>query len=197
MIVEKDIDTGMAPWKSCALRGGSKPTIWRWRERDGKQGVDGLLRDATRPRGKAPVSASKVREMLELTHSPPPGKATHWTLRATAAQVGLQGRQCYRPARQHGLVPHRFRSSKLSGDPAFAEILHYVVGLYASPPELAGNLSIDEESQIRALDQTRVPLPMKAGRTETRTQNCIRHGTTTLFAALDILDGTAIGQRYP
>jgi transposase len=176
--------------------GVSKPTIWRWQARFLEQGVNGLLRDATRPPGKAPVSKSKVREVLELTRSPPPGEATHWTLRAMAAQVGLAWSTVRLIWRKHGLVPHRFRTFKLSRDPAFAERVHDVVGLYVNPPEHAAVLSIDEKSQIQALGRTQNPLPMKAGQPETRTHDYKRNGTTTLFAALNILDGTVIGQHY-
>ena len=176
--------------------GVSKPTIWRWQARYAQQGVDGLLRDATRPPGKAPVPASKVREVVELTHAPPPGEATHWTLRAMAEQVGLAWSTVRLIWRKHGLVPHRVRTFKLSRDPAFADKLHDVVGLYVNPPEHAVVLSIDEKPQIQALDRTQVPLPMKTGRPEARTHDYIRHGTTTLFAALNILDGTVIGQHY-
>ena len=140
-----------------------------------------MLRDATRPLGKAPVPASKVREVVELTHAPPPGEATHWTLRAMAEQVGLAWSTVRLIWRKHGLVPHRVRTFKLSRDPAFADKLHDVVVIYVNPPEHAVVLSIDEKSQIQALDRTQVPLPMKTGRPEARTHDYIRHGTTTLF----------------
>ena len=180
--------------------GVSKPTIWRWQARYTQQGVDGLLRDATRPPGKAPVPTSKVRKVVELTHSPPPWEATHWTLCVMAEQVGLAWSTLRLIWRKHGLVPHRVRTFKLSRDPAFADKLHDVVGRYVNHPEHAVFLSIDEseprERQIQALDRTQVPSPMKPDRPETRTRDYIRHGTTTLFATLNILDGMVIGQHY-
>lgn len=159
------------------------------------EGVDGLLRDKTRPPGKLPVAADRTAEVVRLTLAPPPHEATHWTLRAMAKVVGLAASTVQGIWKVHGLAPHRWRQFKLSKDPAFAEKLHKVVGLYVAPPAHAVVLSIDEKSQIQALDRTQPGLPMKKGRGATMTHDYKRHGTTTLFAALNVLDGTVTGRN--
>jgi hypothetical protein len=160
------------------------------------QGVDGLLQDKTRPPGKRPVAADRTAEVVRLTQTPPPPhEATHWTLRAMAKAVGLAASTVQGIWKAHGLAPHRWRQFKLSKDPAFAEKLHKVVGLYVAPPAHAMVLSIDEKSQIQALDRTQPGLPMKKGRGATMTHDYKRHGTTTLFAALNVLDGTVVGRN--
>ena len=174
--------------------GKSKNCVWRWQRRYLLEGVDGLLHDATRPPGRAPIPDPKVREVVALTMAPPDGEATHWTLRAMAARVGLAFSTVRLIWQQHGLAPHRLRLFKLSTDPAFVDKLRDVVGLYVNPPEHAVVLSVDEKSQIQALGRTQAPLAMKEGRPQTRTHDYQRHGTTPLFAALNILDGTMIGQ---
>ena len=174
--------------------GKSKACVWRWQRRYMLEGVDGLLHDATRPPGRAKVSEAKVREVIDLTNSPPDGEATHWTLRAMAARVGVAFSTVRAIWQKHGLVPHRLRVFKLSTDPAFVDKLRDIVGLYVNPPEHAVVLSVDEKSQIQALGRTQTPLPMKQGRPETRTHDYERNGTTTLFAALNVLDGTVVGQ---
>ena len=158
-------------------------------------GVDGLLRDKTRPPGKAPIDAARVGEVVRRTLAPPPHEATHWTARAMAEACGLAVSTVQNIWKAHGLAPHRWRSFKLSTDPAFAEKLHDIVGLYVDPPAHAVVLSVDEKSQIQALDRTQPGLPMKKGRLGTMTHDYKRHGTTTLFAALNVLDGTVIGQN--
>jgi transposase len=178
-----------------AATGKSKTCIWRWQERFMMEGVDGLLRDKTRPPGKPPVAADRTAEVVRLTLAPPPHEATHWTLRAMAKVVGLAASTVQGIWKAHGLAPHRWRQFKLSKDPAFAEKLHKVVGLYVAPPAHAVVLSIDEKSQIQALDRTQPGLPMKKGRGATMTHDYKRHGTTTLFAALNVLDGTVRGQN--
>jgi transposase len=177
------------------LTGKSKTTVWRWQERFAEAGVDGLLADRTRPPGKAPVADERVAELVRLTHEPPPHEATHWTARAMAKAVGLGVATVQKIWKAHGLAPHRWRAFKLSRDPAFAEKLHDIVGLYVSPPAHAVVLSVDEKSQIQALDRTQPGLPMKKGRGATMTHDYKRHGTTTLFAALDVLDGTVFGRN--
>jgi transposase len=124
----------------------------------------------------------------------PSGETTHWTGRAMAAASGISLRSVQRIWAAHGLRPHRVRRFKLSQDPAFAAKLRDVVGLYLAPPAHSLVLSVDEKSQIQALDRTQPGLPMKRGRAGTMTHDYIRHGTTTLFAALNVLDGTVIGQ---
>jgi transposase len=175
--------------------GKSKTTVWRWQERFMCEGVDGLLRDKTRLPGTAPVEAAVVKRIVELTQAPPPHEATHWTLRAMARVVGVAASTVHQIWRAHGFAPHRWRQFKLSKDPAFIKKLHNIVGLYISPPAHAVVLSIDEKSQIQALDRTQPGLPLKKGRAATMTHDYKRNGTTTLFAALDVLDGTILGRN--
>ncbi len=183
--------------------GKSKTCVWRWQERFMREGVDGLLRDKTRPPGKAPIAPEQVAEIVRLTHTPPPGEATHWTLRAMAKVAGVAASTVRTIWQAHGLAPHRWRRFKLSNDPAFADKLTDIVGLYVAPPAHAVVLSIDEKTQIQALDRTQPGLPLKKGRCATMTHDYKRHGTTTLFAALNVLDslprtrsgGTIVGQH--
>ena len=173
----------------------SKTTVWRWQERFMEEGVDGLLHDKTRPPGKAPVAPERVAEIVRLTQTPPPHEATHWTLRAMATFAGVAASTVQTIWKAHGLAPHRWRAFKLSNDPAFVEKLEDIVGLYVAPPAHAVVLSLDEKSQIQALDRTQPGLPMKKGRGATMTHDYKRNGTTTLFAALNVLDGTVFGQN--
>jgi transposase len=131
---------------------------------------------------------------VTLTLGDPPGETTHWTGRAMAAASGVSLRSVQRIWAAHGLQPHRVRRFKLSTDPAFAAKLRDVVGLYLDPPAHSLVLSVDEKSQIQALDRTQPGLPLKKGRAGTMTHDYLRHGTTTLFAALNVLDGSVIGQ---
>lgn len=172
----------------------SRPAVWRWQQRYAEEGVDGLLRDKTRPPGKQRLPASTVAKVLALTCAEPPYEATHWTGRAMAAAVGVSLRAVQRIWQTHRLQPHRIRTFKRSNDPAFAEKVEDIVGLYMHPPTHALVLSIDEKSQIQALDRTQPGLPLKPGKCGTMTHDYKRHGTTTLFAALDILDGSVLGR---
>ena len=174
--------------------GLSKPVVWRWQERFMREGVDGLVRDKTRKPGKAPTPAATVQRVVDLTTSDPPGETTHWTVRMMAKTVGIGASTVQRIWKAHGLQPHRIRRFKLSKDPRFIEKLWDVVGLYVDPPAHAVVLSVDEKSQIQALDRTQPGLPMKKGRAGTMTHDYKRHGTTTLFAALDVLEGTVLGR---
>jgi transposase len=173
--------------------GCAKATVWRWQERFAGEGVDGLLRDKSRPPGKAPLPRAVVEKVVELTLGEPPGEATHWTGRAMAAAAGISLRSVQRIWAAHGLQPHRVKRFKLSKDPEFAAKLQDIVGLYVDPPAHAVVLSVDEKSQIQALDRTQPGLPIKRGRAGTMTFDYKRNGTTTLFAAVDVLDGTVIG----
>jgi transposase len=177
-----------------AASGKSKPTIWRWQERYMHDGADGLFRDA--PRGKAftPLAPEQVAAVVERTLHEKPPNATQWTLRSMAKASGLAPSTVHHIWREHGLKPHRVESFKLSNDPRFVEKVRDIVGLYVNPPEHALVLSLDEKSQIQALDRTQPGLPMKKGRCGTMTHDYKRHGTTTLFAALDVGAGTVIGQ---
>ena len=175
--------------------GKSKPVVWRWQARFMAEGVDGLTRDKTRKPGKQPLPATVVQRVVDLTLGPPPGDATHWTGRMLAKAAGVSLRSVQRILEAHRLAPHRVRTFKLSTDPKFAAKLKDIVGLYVDPPAHAVVLSVDEKSQIQALDRTQPGLPMKPGRAGTMTHDYKRHGTTTLFAALNILDGTVIGRN--
>jgi len=175
--------------------GKSKPCVWRWQERFMTDGVDGLLHDKTRPPGKAPIPETTVAELIEKTLHETPPEATHWTVRDMAKAMGIAASTVQKIWRAHGLAPHRFRHFKLSNDIAFVDKLQDVVGLYINPPAHAVVLSMDEKSQIQALDRTQPSLPMKPGRLGTLTHDYKRNGTTTLFAALNVLDGTVIGRN--
>ena len=180
-----------------ARLGTTRPTVLLWRGRFAKQGVAGLLRDAPRPGRRKAVSPQVVKRVVEATlHSTPPA-ATHWTTRTMAVAQGLSHMSVQRIWKQHGLQPHRLETFKLSRDRHFVEKLRDVVGLYLNPPARALVLSVDEKSQIQALDRTQPGLPMKRGRCGTRTHDYKRNGTTTLYAALSMLDGTVIGQCLP
>jgi transposase len=174
--------------------GVSRPSVWRWQQRFAEAGVDGLLRDKTRKPGKPPIAPATVARVVALTCGAPPGEATHWTGRAMAKAAGISLRSVQRIWQAHRLQPHRVRSFKRSRDPKFAEKLVDIVGLYVAPPAQAVVLSIDEKSQIQALDRTQPGLPLKPGRCGTMTHDYIRHGTTTLFAALDVLTGRVFGR---
>jgi len=177
--------------------GTTTPTITRWRNRYGTDGVSGLLKDRSRPGRKRRIQEAKVCEVIERTLQEKPSHATHWSTRSLAAVVGLSPASIQRIWKAHGLKPHRVRTFKLSRDPHFVEKLRDIVGLYLNPPEHALVLSVDEKSQIQALDRTQPGLPMKPGRAGTMTHDYKRNGTTTLFAAMNILDGKVIGQCLP
>ena len=158
------------------------------------EGVEGLLRDKTRPPGRAPLGQPIIDRVIALSGGDPPGETTHWTAAAMAKAAGISVRSVQRIWQAHGLQPHRVRQFKLSNDPKFVDKLRDIVGLYVDPPAHAVVLSIDEKSQIQALDRTQPGLPMKKGRAGTMTHDYKRNGTTTLFAALDVLDGSIIGR---
>jgi transposase len=183
------------PVQAVATRlGVSRPMVWRWQQRFAEQGVGGLLRDKTRKPGKPPIAAEVVARVVALTCADPPHQATHWTGRAMARAVGISLTSVQRIWTAHKLQPHRVRTFKRSRDPDFAAKLNDIVGLYMDPPTQAVVLSIDEKSQIQALDRTQPGLPIKPGRCGTMTHDYKRHGTTTLFAALNVLDGSVIGR---
>ena len=175
--------------------GTSKTCVWRWQERFMQEGVEGLLRDKTRPSRIRPLAATVIEQVVARTLEDPPGETTHWTALMMATEVGISVSSVQRIWRAHGLQPHRVRQFKLSNDPKFVEKLRDVVGLYVSPPAHAIVLSFDEKSQIQALDRSQPGLPLKKGRAGTMTHDYKRNGTTTLFAALNVLDGTVIGRN--
>jgi transposase len=173
----------------------SKTCVWRWQERFMQEGVEGLLRDKTRPSRIRPLAATVIERVVARTLEDPPGETTHRTALMMATEVGISVSSVQRIWRAHGLQPHRVRQFKLSNDPKFVEKLRDVVGLYVSPPAHAIVLSFDEKSQIQALDRSQPGLPLKKGRAGTMTHDYKRNGTTTLFAALNVLDGTVIGRN--
>jgi len=163
-----------------------------WRSRFIELGVDGLLKDAPRSGRKPTISAEKIAQVIATTTQSKPVTATHWSRSTMAREAGISDSSVGRIWRAHGLKPHRVESFKISNDPEFAEKLEDIVGLYLNPPEHALVLSVDEKSQIQALDRTQPGLPMKKGRGQTMTHDYKRNGTTTLFAALN----TATGEVY-
>ncbi len=175
--------------------GKSKTCVWRWQERFMREGVAGLLRDKTRRPRIAPLGDAVAERVVALTRADPPGETTHWTGAMMAKAAGISVSSIQRIWRAHGLQPHRVRQFKLSNDSQFIDKLRDVVGLYVDPPAHAIVLSVDEKSQIQALDRTQPGLPLKKGRAGTMTHDYKRHGTTTLFAALNVLDGTVIGRN--
>jgi transposase len=173
--------------------GVRRQAVARWRGRFLESGIDGIARDAPRGgRKRAARTDAKVRAIVQRTTQTAPPNATHWSTRTMAAAEGVSEATVRRVWREHGLKPHRVKSFKLSNDKRFAEKLDDIVGLYLSPPEHAIVLSCDEKSQIQALDRTQPSLPLKTGRVATMTHDYVRHGTTTLFAALSTIDGTVI-----
>jgi transposase len=167
-------------------------TAARWRARFLDGGLAALERDAPRPGRPRTITARQVRAVVRKTTQETPPQATHWSTRTMAAAMGLSEKSIRRIWRQHGLKPHLTRTFKLSRDPAFAEKVEAIVGLYLNPPEHALVLCVDEKSQIQALDRTQPGLPLKRGRCGTMTHDDKRHGTATLFAALNTLDGSVI-----
>ena len=172
--------------------GTSKTCVWRWQERFADEGFEGLARDKTRPSHVKPLADEIVARVVALTLDPPPGETTHWTGALMAKASGVSVSSVQRIWRRHGLQPHRMRQFKLSNDPKFIEKLRDVVGLYVDPPAHAIVLSLDEKSQIQALDRTQPGLPLKKGRCGTMTHDYKRNGTATLFAAMSTLDGSVI-----
>jgi transposase len=175
----------------------SRPTVLLWRERFAAGGPDSLVDDAP-GRGRKPgISAAKIKQIIDATLQTKPQAATHWSARTMAAEQGVSPASVQRIWDAHGLEPHRTRKYKLSRDKQFVEKLTDVVGLYLNPPDKALVICVDEKSQIQALDRTQPGLPMKKGRCGTMTHDYKRHGTTTLFAAFNVLDGTVIGECMP
>jgi len=171
--------------------GVGRVQVSRWRERYAQLRLAGIERDL--PRG-APPAKVDVARLVELTTQTKPVAATHWSTRKMAAEIGVSAASVSRHWRANGLKPHVVRGFKVSRDPQFAEKLEDIVGLYMSPPEHALVLCCDEKSQVQALDRTQPGLPLKKGRAATMTHDYKRNGTTTLFAALNVLDGQVIGQ---
>src|SRR5271154_3630575 len=177
--------------------GVSRPTVILWRERFRADGPQALWEVKPGRGRKRTITAKKVKEIVRATTQTTPPGQTHWSCRSMARAQGVSPATVQRIWDAHGLKPHLVRTFKLSNDPLFTEKLTDVVGLYLNPPEKALVLCVDEKSQIQALDRTQASLPMKKGRAGTMTHDYKRHGTTTLFAALDVLTGTVIGECLP
>ena len=170
-------------------------TVGKWRSRFVAQRVDGLL-DEPRPGAPRKVSDAAVEKVVTMTLEAKPRGATHWSSRLLAKQAGLSHMTVSRIWRAFGLQPHRSETFKLSKDPLLVDKVRDIVGLYMSPPTNALVLCVDEKSQIQALDRTQPLLPMRPGQVERRTHDYQRHGTTSLFAALNILSGKVIGEMH-
>ena len=177
--------------------GVSKPTVQLWRQRFLALRLVGLQKDAPRP-GRIPqITPKKILAVVEATLHTTPSNATHWSTRSMAKAQGLSEATIRRIWKQHNLKPHLVKTFKLSRDKRFVENLYDVVGLYLNPPDKSLILCVDEKSQIQALDRTQPGLPMKKGRCGTMTHDYKRNGTTTLFAALSMLDGKVVGDCMP
>jgi transposase len=172
----------------------TRPTVGHWRSQFARLGISGIEKDATRPGRPRKDRLEVERRIIETTTQTKPRNATHWSTRTLAKHLGVDHVFVHRVWRAHGLQPHRVRHFKLSNDKCFAEKLLDVVGLYLNPPEHALVLSADEKSQIQALDRTQPGLPIKRGRCGTMTHDYKRYGTTTLFAAIDMLEGKVISE---
>ena len=168
-------------------------TVALWRDRFLKFGIQGLLKDAPRPGRTPSIAETTIAQVIEKTTQSVPANATHWSRSTMAREMGISDSTVGRIWRSHGLKPHRIDSFKVSNDPEFADKLEAIVGLYLNPPEHALVLSVDEKSQIQALDRTQPGLPMKKGRGVTMTHDYKRNGTTTLFAALNVASGEVYG----
>lgn len=169
-----------------------RATIGLWRGRFAKERIRGIAKDAPRPGRKRSIPATVVAQIVQKTTQETPPQATHWSVRTMAAAVGVSRSTVQRVWKANQLQPHRFKTFKVSNDPNFAEKVIDIVGLYLNPPEHALVLSCDEKSQIQALDRTQKSLPIYPGRLGTMTHDYKRNGTTTLFAALNVFDGTVI-----
>jgi transposase len=185
---------GKANRKIAQALGTSRPSVILWRQRFLEGGPEALTKDAPGRGRKPSIPAAKVQQIVEATLQTKPSAATQWSVRSMAAAQGLSPATVQRIWDAHGLQPHRTRTFKLSRDKRFVEKLTDVVGLYLNPPDRALVLCVDEKSQIQALNRTQPGLPMKKGRCGTMTHDYKRNGTTTLFAALNVLEGTVIGQ---
>lgn len=175
----------------------TRRTVGVWRRRFAEKGIAGIVKDAPRPGHRRSIGEEVTGEIVRKTTQETPAAATHWSTRSLAKEMGLSPSTIGRVWRRHGLKPHLARTFKLSRDPKFVEKLDDVVGLYLNPPEHALVFSVDEKSQIQALDRTQPGLPLVPGRCGTMTHDYKRHGTTTLFTALNTLDGTVIGTCMP
>ncbi len=178
-----------------ARTGIHEQTVGKWRRRFVEERLEGLY-DEPRPGRPRTITDDQVAAVIERTLKSTPADATHWSIRSMAKETGFSHSTIRRIWRAFGLQPHRAESFKLSSDPLFVEKVRDIVGLYLSPPNRALVLCVDEKSQIQALDREQPVLPMMPGVPERQTHNYIRHGTTSLFAALDVASGFVIGKCY-
>lgn len=174
----------------------TRPTVILWRNHFLKSGVAGLEHESPRKTSSQRTKDDLIKAIVDATLHTTPEDATHWSCRTLAQRFGVSHMTVARIWDSHGLQPHRVSNFKLSRDKQFVEKLTDVVGLYLNPPDKALILCVDEKSQIQALDRTQPGLPMKKGRCGTMTHDYVRHGTTTLFAALNVLDGKVIGSCF-
>jgi transposase len=185
---------GMLNEDIAAMLSISRPTVQLWRARFIAQGLNGITKDKTRPGRTPKITANKEKAIVNATLYTTPPNATHWSVRSMAKAQQVSRMTIHRIWQKHRLQPHRIENFKLSKDPHFLEKLHDVVGLYMNPPDKAIVFSMDEKSQIQALERSRPMLPLGPGIPAKQTHDYKRHGTTTLFAALNVLEGTLIGK---
>lgn len=176
--------------------GVSRNQVYLWMKRYVCGGIAALLTDAPRPPGRAPVPPAKVAAIVDATLTTRPPTATHWSSRQLARVHGVSAAMVRKIWRQHRLQPHRVERFKFSKDPRFVDKLRDVIGLYLNPPDKAVVFCVDAKPNIQALDRTRPLLPLQPGLPERQTHDYRRHGTTTLFAALRVLDGVVIGECH-
>jgi len=188
-------ESGLNNVAIAAQLGTTRETVGRWRKRFVSERIDGLL-DEAKPGAPRKVQDDEVERVIRITLESTPRDATHWSTRSMAKHVGISPSTVRRIWRTFGLQPHRQETFKLSSDPYFIEKVRDIVGLYLDPPDRALVLCVDEKSQIQALDRTQPLLPMRPGQAERRTHDYVRHGTTSLFAALDVKTGDVIGKCY-
>jgi transposase len=177
--------------------GVSRPTVYRWRERFEAAGVVGLMKDAPRPGRRPALTPEAIAKVVDATLHTLPPDATQWSVRTMAKAQGLSHAVVHRIWQAHGLQPHRVETFKLSRDPDFVKKLRDVVGVYLHPPAKALVFCVDEKPQVQALDRTEPVLPLRPGIPARQTHDYVRHGTTNLFAALNVLDGTVLAQCAP
>lgn len=188
---------GLENQQIAEIMGISRQKAGRWRDRYATCGLVGIEKDAPRPGRRRRIGDKQRAAVVRKTLDEKPKGQTHWSRATMAAATGYSESTIGRIWREHGLKPHRIETFKLSNDPQFVEKLNDIVGLYLNPPEHSIVLCCDEKSQIQALDRTQPGLPMKKGRCGTMTYDYKRNGTTSLFAALNVLDGTIISQCHP
>ena len=175
----------------------SRPTVVLWTKRFREQGLSGLSEDAPHGLSSRRLGTEKVKSIVEATLHTKPQDSTHWSTRTMAKAQGVSHTTVQRIWDAHGLQPHRVKTFKLSRDKRFEEKLTDVVGVYLNPPDKAVVLCVDEKTQVQVLDRTQPGLPMKKGRCGTMTHDYKRHGTTCLFAAMNVLEGKVLGSCYP